>query len=100
MTIQELDGSFNHQFKIEENKTKFEITCHSKSRRNKKKKIPLMTGEEVDMDLNAMDADSPVLWLRLDPNLHLLRTVNFEQPDYMWQYQLKFERCIVAQFEV
>lgn len=55
MCIQELDGSFNHTFKIEENKTKFEITCHSKSRRNKKKKIPLMTGEEVDMDLNAME---------------------------------------------
>ena len=35
MTIQELDGSFNHTFKIEENKTKFEITCHSKSRRCK-----------------------------------------------------------------
>ncbi|XP_059158232.1 transcription initiation factor TFIID subunit 2-like [Physella acuta] len=99
VTIQELDGSFNHQFKIEENKTKFEITCHSKSRRNKRKKIPLMTGEEVDMDLSAMDADSPVLWLRLDPDMHLLRTVNFEQPDYMWQYQLRFERCIVAQFE-
>ncbi|BFZ20925.1 hypothetical protein BsWGS_23965 [Bradybaena similaris] len=99
VTIQELDGSFSHQFKIEENKTKFEITCHSKSRRNKKKKIPLMTGEEVDMDLSAMDADSPVLWLRLDPDMNLLRTVNFEQPDYMWQYQLKFERCIVAQFE-
>jgi transcription initiation factor TFIID subunit 2 len=33
VTIQELDGSFNHTFKIEENKTKFEITCHSKSRR-------------------------------------------------------------------
>ena len=99
VTIQELDGSFNHTFKIEENKTKFEITCHSKSRRNKKKKIPLMTGEEVDMDLTVMDQDSPVLWLRLDPDMHLLRTVNFEQPDYMWQYMLKFERCIVAQFE-
>ena len=33
VTIQELDGSFNHTFNIEENKTKFEITCHSKSRR-------------------------------------------------------------------
>ena len=33
VAIQELDGTFNHNFKIEENKTKFEITCHSKSRR-------------------------------------------------------------------
>ncbi|KAJ8315654.1 hypothetical protein KUTeg_007804 [Tegillarca granosa] len=97
VTIQELDGSFNHTFKIEENKTKFDITCHSKSRRNKKKKIPLLTGEEVDMDLSAMDADSPVLWLRIDPDMNLLRHVTWEQPDYMWQYQLKFERDVVAQ---
>ncbi|XP_053395431.1 transcription initiation factor TFIID subunit 2-like isoform X2 [Mercenaria mercenaria] len=99
MTIQELDGSFNHTFNIEENKTKFEITCHSKSRRNKKKKIPLMTGEEVDMDLSAMDADSPVLWLRVDKDMNLLRSVQWEQPDYMWQYQLKYERDVVAQSE-
>jgi hypothetical protein len=32
-------------------------------RRNKKKKIPLVNNEEVDMDLSAMD-DSPVLWIR------------------------------------
>lgn len=99
VTIQELDGSFNHNFKIEENKTKFDITCHSKCRRNKKKKIPLMTGEEVDMDLSAMDADSPVLWLRVDPDMNLLSHVTWEQPDYMWQYQLRYERDIVAQRE-
>ncbi|KAL4236698.1 Transcription initiation factor TFIID subunit 2 [Mactra antiquata] len=99
VTIQELDGSFNHTFNIEENKTKFEITCHSKSRRNKKKKIPLLTGEEVDMDLNAMDADSPVLWLRVDKDMNLLRSITWEQPDYMWQYQLKYERDVVAQSE-
>ncbi|CAH1772868.1 unnamed protein product [Owenia fusiformis] len=99
MTIQELDGSFKHTFKIEENKTKFEITCHSKSRRQKKKKIPLMTGEEVDIDLSFMDADSPVLWLRPDGNMELLRKVVWEQPDFMWQYQLRHERDIIAQLE-
>lgn len=34
-----------------------------------------MNGEEVDMDLSAMDADSPVLWLRVDPDMQLLRQV-------------------------
>jgi len=33
ISIQELDGTFNHKIMIEENKTKFEFTCHSKSRR-------------------------------------------------------------------
>ncbi|XP_072045257.1 LOW QUALITY PROTEIN: transcription initiation factor TFIID subunit 2-like [Amphiura filiformis] len=99
VTIQELDGSFTHTLQVEDNLTKGEITCHSKSRRHKKKKIPLINGEEVDMDLSAMDADSPVLWIRVDTEMTLLRQVIFQQPDYQWQYQLRYERDIVAQIE-
>ncbi|TRY83311.1 hypothetical protein DNTS_006037 [Danionella cerebrum] len=99
VTVQELDGSFNHTLQIEENSVKHDIPCHSKSRRNKKKKIPLMNGEEVDMDLSAMDADSPLLWIRIDPDMSILRKVEFEQADFMWHYQLRFERDVVAQEE-
>lgn len=53
--IQELDGTFKHNLQIEENVTKHDITCHSKSRRNKKKKIPLCTGEEVDIDFQVVE---------------------------------------------
>lgn len=53
--LQELDGTFKHMLQIENTVVKADITCHSKSRRNKKKKIPLCTGEEVDMDLSAME---------------------------------------------
>lgn len=101
ITVQEFDGTFAQKLNIEENKTTpFVITCHSKSRRNKKKKIPLITGEEVDMDLSMMDNnDSPVLWIRIDPEMLLLRQVLFEQPDYQWQYQLKYERDVTAQMD-
>ncbi|XP_022910061.2 transcription initiation factor TFIID subunit 2 [Onthophagus taurus] len=98
VTLQELDGTFKHMQQIENTVVKADITCHSKSRRNKKKKIPLCTGEEVDMDLSAMD-DSPVLWVRLDPEMTLLRSVVIEQPDYQWQYQLRHERDVTAQME-
>ncbi|KAF7285639.1 hypothetical protein GWI33_010292 [Rhynchophorus ferrugineus] len=98
VTLQELDGTFKHNLQIENTVVKSDITCHSKSRRNKKKKIPLCTGEEVDMDLSAMD-DSPVLWIRLDPEMTLLRSVVIEQPDYQWQYQLRHERDVTAQIE-
>ncbi|XP_048519016.1 transcription initiation factor TFIID subunit 2 [Dendroctonus ponderosae] len=98
VTLQELDGTFKHNLQIENTVVKSDITCHSKSRRNKKKKIPLCTGEEVDMDLSAMD-DSPVLWIRLDPEMTLLRSVVIEQPDYQWQYQLRHERDVTAQTE-
>lgn len=43
--------------------------------------------------------DSPVLWLRIDPEMNLLREVVLEQPDYQWQYQLRYERDIIAQLE-
>ena len=46
-----------------------------------------------------MDADSPVLWMRVDPELTLMRKIKHRQPDYMWQYQAKFERHIVGQLE-
>ncbi|XP_043647065.1 transcription initiation factor TFIID subunit 2 [Drosophila teissieri] len=96
--LQELDGTFKHTLQIESTLVKSDITCHSKSRRNKKKKIPLCTGEEVDMDLSAMD-DSPVLWIRLDPEMILLRDLIIEQPDFQWQYQLRHERDVTAQFQ-
>lgn len=53
--VQELDGTFRHPIMVESTVCRHDITCHSKSRRNKKKKIPLYTGEEVDMDLSIME---------------------------------------------
>ena len=32
--------------------------------------------------------------------MNLLRHITWEQPDYMWQYQLKNERDVIAQSEV
>lgn len=98
VALQELDGQFRHSFQVERVHSAHDITCHSKSRRNKKKKIPLVNNEEVDMDLSAMD-DSPVLWIRLDPDFTLIRSVTIEQPDFQWQYQLRHERDVTAQTE-
>ncbi|CAB3360242.1 Hypothetical predicted protein [Cloeon dipterum] len=99
VALQELDGTFKHTLQIEGNVARADLTCHSKSRRNKKKKIPLCTGEEVDMDLSAMDPESPVLWVRIDPEMTLIRANKVQQPDYMWQYQLRHERDVTAQSE-
>ena len=41
--------------------------------------------------------ESPVLWIRLDPDMSLLRAVEISQPDYQWQYQLRHERDVTAQ---
>ena len=50
--------------------------------------------------LYAFSQDSPVLWIRVDPDMKTLRHVKLEQPDYMWQYMLRYERDVVAQSEV
>ena len=51
------------------------------------------------MDSSLSSSDSPVLWVRLDPDITLLRGITIEQPDYQWQYQLKHERDVSAQFD-
>jgi len=38
-----------------------------------------------------------VLWVRVDPEMTLIRASKVQQPDYMWQYQLRHERDVTAQ---
>uniref|UniRef100_A0A915PKF7 Transcription initiation factor TFIID subunit 2 n=1 Tax=Setaria digitata TaxID=48799 RepID=A0A915PKF7_9BILA len=100
VVVQELDGSFTHTVQIDSNHSKHDLQCHSKAgRRQKKKKIPLSTGEELEIDLANMDPDSPVLWIRIDPDLLLLRKVSIQQPVYQWEYMLKYERDVLAQLQ-
>lgn len=43
--------------------------------------------------------DSPVLWIRLDPEMTILRSCIIEQPEYQWNYQLRHEKDVTAQME-
>uniref|UniRef100_A0A5S6QYF3 Transcription initiation factor TFIID subunit 2 n=1 Tax=Trichuris muris TaxID=70415 RepID=A0A5S6QYF3_TRIMR len=99
VNVQELDGLFTHTIQVDDLHTRHDIQCHSKARRQRKRKIPLWTGEEVDIDLNNLDSDCPVLWILIDPDLCTYRTVSVKQPDYNWQYQLKHERFVIAQLD-
>lgn len=59
--IKEIDGSFTHHLQVHDNAAcKFEIACHSKGKKSKKKN-PLIIGEEVDIDTTQMESDSPIL---------------------------------------
>lgn len=57
----------------------------------------LGTGEEMDMELAQMDAESPVLWIRIDPELLLYRQMAISQPFYQWEFMLLHERDVLAQ---
>ena len=98
LRIQELDGTYHHTIQIEKNVTKVNLNCHSK-KRNKKKKIPLLTGEEIDIDQSQTDQDSPLLWIRCDPDCFLIRQCKLKQPDYCLQYQVRYERDVIGQVE-
>ncbi|KIH52855.1 hypothetical protein ANCDUO_17036 [Ancylostoma duodenale] len=62
--VQELDGSFSHTVQIDGDISRADLQCHSKGRRQKKKRVPLYSGDDVEVDLSNMDPDSPVLWIR------------------------------------
>lgn len=40
-----------------------------------------------------------MLWIRLDPEMTILRSCIIEQPEYQWNYQLRHEKDITAQME-
>ena len=46
-----------------------------------------------------MDSDSPVLWIRVDADMRILRELKFEQPDTHWALQLRHERDVCAQLD-
>uniref|UniRef100_A0A1I7Z2P7 Transcription initiation factor TFIID subunit 2 n=1 Tax=Steinernema glaseri TaxID=37863 RepID=A0A1I7Z2P7_9BILA len=97
--IQELDGYFTHQIQIDSDLSKHDLQCHSKGRRQKKKRIPLSNGDEIDVELNNTDNESPVLWVRVDPDYALMRKINLRQPIGQWEYMLRYERDVLAQFQ-
>ena len=97
--LQELDGPFIHTFKLDEGRTLKDLQCHSKSRKHKKKKIPLSNGDELEMDLSRVDPDSPLLWLRVDPDLTIIRDIRVEQTDIAWHLMLAYDRDCLGQLE-
>lgn len=40
-----------------------------------------------------------MLWIRVDPDMQLVRSLDILQPDFQWQYQLRHERDVTAQME-
>lgn len=53
----------------------------------------------IEINFSNFCSDSPVLWIRLDPEMIILRSVVIEQPDFQWQFQLRHERDVTAQLE-
>jgi transcription initiation factor TFIID subunit 2 len=99
ISVQELDGFYTHTLQVEEISSSFELPCHSKIRKSKKRKVPLGCGEEVEMDLSQVDTEVPVLWINVDPEFQWIKEVEIEQADSTWQFVIKYERNALLQLK-
>ncbi|KAL2467640.1 Transcription initiation factor TFIID subunit 2 [Forsythia ovata] len=107
MRVHELDGMYDHPIlpMSGEPSQLLEIQCHSKlaaKRFQKPKKGSKPDGSDDNGDAvpaNDMrpNSDSPLLWLRADPEMEYLALVHFNQPVQMWINQLEKDKDVIAQ---
>ncbi|KAL3512292.1 hypothetical protein ACH5RR_025009 [Cinchona calisaya] len=105
--VHELDGMYDHPIlpMAGDSWQLLEIQCHSKlaaKRFQKPRKGSKPDGSDDNGDpVPAADirsnSDSPLLWLRADPEMEYLAEIQFNQPVQMWVNQLEKDKDVVAQ---
>ncbi|KAI5660153.1 hypothetical protein M9H77_28946 [Catharanthus roseus] len=105
--VHELDGMYDHPIlpMAGDSWQLLEIQCHSKlaaKRFQKPKKGSRPDGSDDNGDSvppveTRSNSDSPLLWLRADPEMEYLAEIHFNQPVQMWVNQLEKDKDVVAQ---
>ncbi|KAF5730251.1 transcription initiation factor TFIID subunit 2 isoform X1 [Tripterygium wilfordii] len=105
--VYELDGMYDHPVLPLTGDTwqLFEIQCHSKlaaRRAQKPKKGSKPDGSDDNVDIvptvdMRTSMDSPLSWIRADPEMEYLAEIHFNQPIQMWINQLEKDQDVVAQ---
>ncbi|THU57785.1 hypothetical protein C4D60_Mb03t07200 [Musa balbisiana] len=105
--VHELDGVYDHPVlpMAGESCQLLEIQCHSKlaaKRIQKPKKGSKADGSDDNADVVSTQdmrsgVDSPLLWIRVDPEMEYLAEIHFYQPVQMWINQLEKDKDVVAQ---
>nr|XP_043639967.1 transcription initiation factor TFIID subunit 2 isoform X1 [Erigeron canadensis] len=105
--VHELDGMYDHPVLPMAGETwqLLEIQCHSKlaaKRFQKPKKGSKHDGSDDNVDtITFVDMrssiDSPLQWLRADPEMEYLAEIHFNQPVQMWINQLERDKDVIAQ---
>lgn len=106
--IVERDGAYDHSVHIEEQVHTFEIPYHGKMKKPKKPKDEDVPNAEDqgkhgltdETGIGLDQSESPICWVRVDPDYEWLRSVELSQPDYMWMEQLYKDKDVLAQSEV
>ncbi|XP_048500364.1 transcription initiation factor TFIID subunit 2 isoform X1 [Beta vulgaris subsp. vulgaris] len=104
--VHELDGTHDHLLPMAGDAWQLlEIKCHSRlaaKRLQKPKKGSKPDGSDENGDtVTTVDirsgTESPLLWVRADPEMEYLAEIHFNQPVQMWINQLEKDRDVVAQ---
>ncbi|XP_068655195.1 transcription initiation factor TFIID subunit 2 [Aristolochia californica] len=105
--VHELDGMYDHPSlpMAGEICQLLEIQCHTKlaaKRIQKPKKGSKPDGSDDNGDGAPLmetrsSVESPLLWIKVDPEMEYLAEVNFHQPVQMWINQLEKDKDVVAQ---
>ncbi|KAG9445715.1 hypothetical protein H6P81_011843 [Aristolochia fimbriata] len=105
--VHELDGMYDHPSLPMAGETcqLLEIQCHAKlaaKRIQKPKKGSKPEGSDDNGDGPPLietrsSVESPLLWIRVDPEMEYLAEVHFHQPVQMWINQLEKDKDVVAQ---
>ncbi|KAK4567799.1 hypothetical protein RGQ29_003526, partial [Quercus rubra] len=103
----ELDGMYDHPILPMAGDTwqLLEIQCHAKlaaRRFQKPKKGSKPDGSDDNGDVTPAlnmrsSSESPLLWMRADPEMEYLAETHFHQPVQMWINQLEKDRDVIAQ---
>nr|GLL17498.1 transcription initiation factor TFIID subunit 2 isoform X1 [Ipomoea trifida] len=106
--LHELDGMYDHPIlpMTGEPWQLLEIQCHSRlaaKRFQKPKKGSKPDGSDENEAVTTVDvrsiSDSPLLWLRADPEMEYLAEIHFSQPVQMWINQLERDKDVIAQVQ-
>ncbi|KAF8657673.1 hypothetical protein HU200_059828 [Digitaria exilis] len=104
--VHETDGAYDHPVlpMAGEALQVVEIQCHSRlaaKRVWKSKKNTKIDGSDDNIDVstqeNRTSMDSPLQWIRVDPEMEYLAEIHFHQPAQMWINQLEKDRDVISQ---
>ncbi|XP_077292395.1 transcription initiation factor TFIID subunit 2-like [Arctopsyche grandis] len=99
LKVHEVSGLYIHEIAIVDAVVKCDIPCHDFTETDHII-LPVSGGVLKKIDLTeARETDCPVLWVRLDPEVSMIRTIAITQLVHQWHYQLKCERNIMGQYE-
>lgn len=99
--INELDGSYDNVIQFDEEMHAYEFPCFSRVKNRRKKKKDGDGGDDgVSIaPVTGKKTETPLLWLRIDPDMEWIHNITFKQPEYMWVHQLEEDRDVIAQHE-